>query len=204
MKSTIFLALNVFLLLSYGASFSISNCRGTSYVASSLIDRKYVSITSRSRPVLYSSPSNEEKADGAIESPAAVANTSASSSGTNVEEKPYPIDLPSPILLATSMVLAIVGTGTKFRHIFFVESYSSPQRCYLPQHFLVYRKNFFFHPSIGSAFDLGGGSPSLGFGPTAAIAAITIPLCLFLFYASILKATAETEADDKEFMKGKY
>jgi hypothetical protein len=53
-------------------------------------------------------------------------------------------------------------------------------------------------------FDLGGGSPNLGFGPTAAIAAVTIPICLFLFYASILKATAETEADDKEFLKGKY
>jgi len=65
--------------------------------------------------VVYSSPNNEEKADGAIELPAVV-NTSASPSGTNVEEKPYPIDLPSPILLATSMVLAIVGTGTKFRH----------------------------------------------------------------------------------------
>jgi len=49
-----------------------------------------------------------------------------------------------------------------------------------------------------------GGSPNLGFAPTAGIAAVVIPSCLFLFYASILKATAETEADDKEFMKGKY
>lgn len=56
----------------------------------------------------------------------------------------------------------------------------------------------------GSAFDLAGGSPSLGFATTAAIAGISIPLCLFLFYASILKATAETEADDKEFLKEKY
>jgi hypothetical protein len=54
----------------------------------------------------------------------------------------------------------------------------------------------------GSAFDLGGGNLNLGFGPTAAIAAVTIPACLFLFYASILKATAETEADDEEYMKG--
>lgn len=58
--------------------------------------------------------------------------------------------------------------------------------------------------TIGSAFDLGAGSPNLGFGPTAAITAVSIPVCLFLFYASIVKATAETEADDKEYMKGKY
>ena len=56
--------------------------------------------------------------------------------------------------------------------------------------------------SLGSLFDLSGGDPNLGFAPTAAIAAVAIPTCLFLFYSSILKATAETEADDKEFMKG--
>lgn len=58
--------------------------------------------------------------------------------------------------------------------------------------------------NVGSTFDLLGGSPNLGFGTTAAIAAVAIPSCLFLFYASVLKATAETEADDKEFMKGRY
>jgi hypothetical protein len=53
-------------------------------------------------------------------------------------------------------------------------------------------------------FDLVGGSPNLGLGPTMAISSVTIPVCFYLFYASVLKATAETEADDKEFMKGKY
>eukprot|EP00428_Durinskia_dybowskii_P016138 CAMPEP_0170219118 /NCGR_PEP_ID=MMETSP0116_2-20130129/9233_1 /TAXON_ID=400756 /ORGANISM="Durinskia baltica, Strain CSIRO CS-38" /LENGTH=162 /DNA_ID=CAMNT_0010469769 /DNA_START=222 /DNA_END=710 /DNA_ORIENTATION=- len=160
MKSLMFLALNIFVLLSTGTPFSISHNRGTCKIGSSSIHGKYVSDL-RPTTMVHSSPNDDEKEDGSA------ANSSASSSGGNqVEEKPYPIDLPSPILLATSMVLAIVGTG--------------------------------------SAFDLGGGSPSLGFGTTAAIAAITIPLCLFLFYASILKATAETEADDKEFMKGKY
>ena len=62
--------------------------------------------------------------------------------------------------------------------------------------------NLVFPPIEGSAFDLGGGNPNLGLGPTAAIAAVTIPACLFLFYASILKATAETEADDEEYRKG--
>ena len=110
------------------------------------------------------------------------------------EEASYPIDLPSPLLLATSMVLAITGTG---KHVPFLTSWAS---------FYMYPQNTntFFLFFLGSAFDLGGGSPTLGFGTTAAIAAVSIPSCLFLFYASILKATAETEADDKEFMKGRY
>eukprot|EP00980_Cylindrotheca_fusiformis_P028575 scaffold22612_cov138-Cylindrotheca_fusiformis.AAC.9 len=78
----------------------------------------------------------------------------------------YPLDVPSPILLASSMVLAIVGTG--------------------------------------SAFELVNPDPKFGFVTTAILTVVAIPLCLFLFYASILKATAETEADDKEFMKGRY
>lgn len=79
------------------------------------------------------------------------------------QEASYPIDLPSPALLATSMVLAI--------------------------------------SSIGSLFELTGGSPKLGFGPTAALAAIGLPMSLFLIYAAILKGAAETEEDDKEYNK---
>ncbi|KAL3761815.1 hypothetical protein ACHAW5_003924 [Stephanodiscus triporus] len=76
----------------------------------------------------------------------------------------YPINLPSPLLLATSMVLAISSTG--------------------------------------SLFELtGGGSPKLGFGPTAALAAIGLPLSIFLIYAAIMKGAAETEEDDKEYNK---
>lgn len=56
----------------------------------------------------------------------------------------------------------------------------------------------------GSAFELGNPDPIFGFPMTAGLALVTIPSCLFLFYASVLKATAETEADDKEFMKGRY
>ena len=36
---------------------------------------------------------------------------------------------------------------------------------------------------------------------SAAIALIGLPLCLFFFYAAITKAQAETEEDDKEFLK---
>lgn len=36
---------------------------------------------------------------------------------------------------------------------------------------------------------------------SAAIALIGLPLCLFFFYAAITKAQAETEEDDKAFLK---
>lgn len=36
---------------------------------------------------------------------------------------------------------------------------------------------------------------------SAAIALIGLPLCVFFFYAAITKAQAETEADDKAFLK---
>jgi len=82
------------------------------------------------------------------------------------EEKPYPVDLPSPILLALSVVLAI--------------------------------------SSIGSIFELFGGSPQLGVAGTASVALLGTPLCIFLFYASVLKGNAETEEDDKKFLKDRY
>jgi len=54
----------------------------------------------------------------------------------------------------------------------------------------------------GSLFELaGGGSTKLGFGPTAALAALGLPLSIFLIYAAILKGAAETEEDDQEFNK---
>jgi hypothetical protein len=52
-------------------------------------------------------------------------------------------------------------------------------------------------------FELTGGNPQYGAAVTAAIVVFSIPLCLFLFYASVKKAQAETVEDDKEFMKGK-
>lgn len=54
--------------------------------------------------------------------------------------------------------------------------------------------------NVGSVFELGSGNPQFGFVTTAAIAAVGIPTCLFLFYAAILKGTAETEEDDKVFL----
>jgi hypothetical protein len=43
----------------------------------------------------------------------------------------------------------------------------------------------------------------LGFAPTLAIALVGSPLSIFLLYAAIAKATAETEADDQAFLSGK-
>lgn len=76
-------------------------------------------------------------------------------------ETTYPLNVASPILLASSMVLAIISTG--------------------------------------SVFELSGGSPVLGFAPTLGITIVGVPTCFFLFYASIKKAQAETEEDDKAY-----
>lgn len=97
---------------------------------------------------------------------AAVSSNDVVAAEENDEGASYPINLPSPVLLATSMVLAIASTG--------------------------------------SLFELaGGGSTKLGFGPTAALAAIGLPLSIFLIYAAILKGAAETEEDDQEYNNNK-
>ncbi|GAX12972.1 hypothetical protein FisN_2Hh463 [Fistulifera solaris] len=75
-------------------------------------------------------------------------------------ETQYPLDIPSPILLATSMLLAISSVGSLFQ---MMDSSATPV--------------------------------------SAAIALIGLPLCLFFFYAAITKAQAETEADDKAFLR---
>jgi len=80
--------------------------------------------------------------------------------------KNYPIDAPSPILLSSSMLLAIT--------------------------------------SVGSIFELIGGSPMMGFIPSVLFALVGVPSCLFLFYAAIKKGAAETEADDAEYRKDYY
>jgi hypothetical protein len=52
---------------------------------------------------------------------------------------------------------------------------------------------------IGSGFDLANDKPQFGFLPTLAIATISLTVSVGLFYASILRAKAETEADDKDY-----
>lgn len=77
----------------------------------------------------------------------------------------YPIDVPSPILLGSSMVLAIIG--------------------------------------VGSVFDIFADEPRFPFVINATISAGGLAICLGLFYASILKAQAETEIDDEKYMSGR-
>jgi hypothetical protein len=55
----------------------------------------------------------------------------------------------------------------------------------------------------GSIFELFGGTPQLGMVGTGAIALVGTPLCLYLFYAAVLKGNAETEEDDKKFLGGR-
>lgn len=145
-------------VLSFACAFSSQP--GVSLAAVSQSTHKW----QNGKMAIFSSPEDQESS---LPSMADEVKPEATSMDSIVEEQSkYPINLPSPILLSTSMILGIAGTG--------------------------------------SSFELAGGSPTLGFGTTAVIAAVSIPLSFFLFYASILKATAETEADDAEYMKGRY
>ena len=85
--------------------------------------------------------------------------------GASIEEETtsYPLNFPSPLLLASSMLLTISSTGSIFK--------------------------MFDEP------------PQLGFATTTAAIGIEFVLAGYLFYAAILKATAETEEDDREFNK---
>mmetsp|Transcript_19944 Transcript_19944/g.22820 ORF Transcript_19944/g.22820 Transcript_19944/m.22820 type:complete len:147 (-) Transcript_19944:241-681(-) len=59
--------------------------------------------------------------------------------------------------------------------------------------------------SVGSTFQLTASElPPIGYIPTVLIIVLGIPSCLYLFYASILKAQAETEEDDKKYMNDRY
>lgn len=120
--------------------------------------------TSFREPVLRSSED-----DISTQTPSTDSNTDTTSSTSDVTstqidgEKPYPLEVPSPLLLSSSMFLAIVSTGSLFE--------------------LIDKTD-----------------PALGFIPTAAIVTLGFPLAIFLFYASVLKAQAETEEDDKKFL----
>mmetsp|Transcript_5402 Transcript_5402/g.7938 ORF Transcript_5402/g.7938 Transcript_5402/m.7938 type:complete len:173 (-) Transcript_5402:7-525(-) len=124
------------------------------------------SMSCRQRPALFMSTEGENEESSSATTPEAT-TTPVPAPPVAVPDEPqgtqYPVNLPSPLLLATSMVLAIASTG--------------------------------------SVFELAGGNPQFGFGVSAAIAAIGIPLSLFLFYCAILKGMAETEEDDKKFIK---
>lgn len=57
--------------------------------------------------------------------------------------------------------------------------------------------------TVGSTFQLVSGSPPpLGAPATFGIVFVGFPACFYLLYAAILKGIAETEEDDKKFLRG--
>lgn len=56
---------------------------------------------------------HEQSEDSSVESSSGESNPSASAPEEVGDEQPYPLDIPSPILLGSSVLLAIVGTGTR-------------------------------------------------------------------------------------------
>jgi hypothetical protein len=142
--------------------------------------------------------------------------------GSGNTETKYPIDLPSPVLLATSMLLAIVSTGTL--HVYHLVSCvcldDNTRRSIINHAGLCSRETFYIvFLMVGSLFQLFGitststtnpseisassSSFELGFLSTAIIVLIGTPLTIYMLYAAITKATAETEADDQAFLSGK-
>jgi len=114
--------------------------------------------------LIFANPQENEEPTDPFADPM-IRSTEASSSTTSSSSLSYPINLPSPILLGSSMILAIIGTGC--------------------------------------AFDIFSDSPRFGVAINAVIAAVGLSSCLGLFYASILKAQAETEEDDRKYMNGR-
>ena len=107
----------------------------------------------------------------------------------------YPLNVPSPILLASSMVIAIASTGG----LIFWKSLQSTS-----VHFALCSSPILLHLTpTGSLFELVEGTPQFGFALTAGIVVVGFPLTFFLFYASIKKAIAETAEDDERFLSGR-
>lgn len=60
-----------------------------------------------------------------------------------------------------------------------------------------------YYTRLGSGFDIFADEPRFPFVINATLSAGGLAVCLGLFYASILKAQAETEEDDKRYMSGR-
>jgi hypothetical protein len=89
------------------SSFAVPGCHQRFGVVSKNIGQQQLSFQ---RTALFSSPpGDEDKVD--VVAPKAT-TTSAPPTPSEPEGTEYPIDLPSPLLLSTSMILAIIGIGT--------------------------------------------------------------------------------------------
>mmetsp|Transcript_766 Transcript_766/g.842 ORF Transcript_766/g.842 Transcript_766/m.842 type:complete len:165 (-) Transcript_766:334-828(-) len=161
-RHSIFVAVWTLLLLTIGLTLKSTNAFTTSMSTSSSNFHKArtaTTTTTTTTTVIFSTPPEREESD-----PFADPLRSRTSSSEVITTK-YPINLPSPVLLASSMILAIIGTGC--------------------------------------GFDIFSDSPRFGVAINASIATSGLILCLGLFYASILKAQAETEEDDENYMNGR-
>ena len=182
---------SLLLLLNSGHSFSLVS--SLHRVPSSPLGNSYSSP--RCNTVAFSSPDDEAAAREEVSEGSA--NESAVTTKTVVtepESNDYPIDLPSPLLLSASMVLAITSTGKFYLEYFLFHCFICPL-C-----LCICSKPKLSIPT-GSLFELTSGTPTLGFGPQAALAAIGLPSSLFLIYAAIKKGEAETEEDDRQYNK---
>lgn len=179
------------LLLHSANSFTpASTLSASRFVGSGSIPRK------DSNTALFASTEEESAVAGSISGVSEASSSDAEVTKSHTahvepESSPYPIDLPSPLLLSASMVLAITSTGSCY---FILRSILFTHTCI---HIRLNLSSVF----VGSLFELTGGAPTLGFGPQAALAAVGLPGSLFLIYAAVLKGAAETEEDDKQYNK---
>jgi hypothetical protein len=161
------------------------------HVASFSIPQRAVSIKQR----LYMSDGDEPPVKSAAEFIPGAASPIET-------EASYPIPLPSPILLGGAMILGIASIGELFAvlMIYYRSTVAISTAAAVPYFLILTAQPCLSIPS-GSIFELTGGTPPpLGVAPTLGIVAVGLPACLYLFYASILKAQAETEEDDKKFL----
>lgn len=152
-------------LFAWSLALTIGLQSGRTVAFTTNIQRPAASLSSSRTTVVFSTPPENEGRDGMDAFADPLSSNKPPVPASTSEGTSYPIDVPSPILLASSMVLAIIG--------------------------------------VGSGFDIFSVSPRLPVIANAVISAGTLSLCLGLFYASILKAKAETEEDDKRYMNGR-
>jgi hypothetical protein len=93
------------LLLSVGSALTtISSDRRSVSLGSGIQSRRL------QKTAIFSTPEEPGSSPNAVETPEAAAPAVPEPE----EENKFPIDLPSPLLLSTSMILGIAGTGKTF------------------------------------------------------------------------------------------
>lgn len=107
------LVLQLFVLVTATLAFSPSRQGRVSQIGSTSVPTARVLRW----PVLLATPEEESASEAA---PAVTQVSTPPPVAQEPEGTSYPLDIPSPILLSFSMILAIVGTGKKPRRSFFL------------------------------------------------------------------------------------